>query len=146
HDDTDYNEPFKISDIQSQNNTVNDKKSGEYYKDDDSSILETNNTINSFLKGSDNISTKYTTKTIEDSHIKQSDGTWKPKYKTYSPNRDNDAIPGNRIKYTEPQDIIIGIVAAFIVVLLYLLFMYRLIKTKKNATPKNLVNQYNDGQ
>src|SRR5690606_5945649 len=23
---------------------------------------------------------------------------------------------------------------------------YRLIKTKKNATPKNLVNQYNDGQ
>lgn len=35
-----------------------------------------------------------TDKTIRDTHIKQDDGTWKPKYKSYDPHRNNDAIPG----------------------------------------------------
>lgn len=51
-----------------------------------------------------NFSTTYTDRTIKDSHVQLEDGSWKPKYKTYSVNRDNDAVPGNRINYDNNVD------------------------------------------
>lgn len=135
---TDYNKPFKLSDIKEQNNVPNDKYTGQKYKNDyNSSILETNSTINSFLNGSDNVTSRYTDKTLEDSHIKQSDGTWKPKYKTYSPNRDNDAVPNNRIDYDRKNKDLFAFILT--IVIISLLVILALFLTKRKAKNKKQI-------
>lgn len=83
--------PFKLSDVKPQSTSMN--SIAESLRQSYNTPIEPTYTKGGFfdtlLKGSDNLTTKYTDKTIQDSHVQLNDGSWTPKYETYSPNRDN---------------------------------------------------------
>lgn len=83
--------PFKLSDVKPQNTSMNGvvESLRQSYNTPKEPAYTKGGFFDTLLKGSDNLTTKYTTSTIEDSHTKLNDGTWVAKYETFSPNRDN---------------------------------------------------------
>lgn len=134
---TNYNKPFNVEDlIQNKNNTTDpfvQKIRDSYNSINQPSTHVKGGFYDTFLNPKVTFASDFSDKTLYDTHTKLNDGTWIPKYETYSPNRDNYTVPNNRIDYDRKnKDLFVFVLTIVTILLLVILALFLTKRKAKN--------------